>query len=397
MAATGPRPVLLSPPDVGAQERASLLEAFDSGWVGPVGPDLAAFEAETAAVVGGRHAVALSSGTAALHLALRLAGVRAGDRVLVPSFTFVASAAAVTYLGAEPVFVDSEPTTWGMDPALVAQALDARDGQAPPVAVVAVDVYGRCADYAALEPLCARAGVPLVEDAAESLGSTSGGRPAGGFGDAAVLSFNGNKIITTGGGGMLLARDAASADRARHLATQAREPVPHYEHEEVGYNYRLSNLLAAMGRAQLRGLTARVARRRRTFERYAQAFTGADGVAMMPSGPAGESNRWLSCVLLDPGGTGVTPQRLCAELAALGIEARRTWKPLHAQPVFAGARMIGGAVCEDLFARGVALPSGSAMSDEDQDRVIDAVRAVLAGARRSIGPGAPIGTGGVAA
>ncbi len=396
MAATGRAAVLLSPPDVGADERASLLEAFDSGWVGPVGPDLAAFEAEAVEAVGGGHAVALSSGTAALHLALRIAGVEPGDRVLVPSFTFVASAAAVTYLGAEPVFVDSEPRTWGMDPALVARALEPGDGTPAPSAVVAVDVYGRCADYAALEPLCARAGVPLVEDAAESLGSSSGGRPAGSFGEAAVLSFNGNKIITTGGGGMLLARGAAAADRARYLATQARSPVPHYEHEEIGYNYRLSNLLAAVGRAQLRGLGARVARRRRTFERYAEAFAGTDAVSMMPRGTAGESNCWLSCVLLDAG-AGLTPERLCAELAAAGIEARRTWKPLHTQPAFAGAEMIGGGVCEDLFARGVALPSGTTMSDEDQDRVIAEVLAVVDRARSGALTGGAGSTDGVAA
>lgn len=369
--APGRAPLPLSPPDVGEDERASLLAAFDSGWVGPVGPDLPAFEAECAAAVGVGHAVALSSGTAALHLALRLVGVGPGDRVLVPSFTFVATAAAVTYLGAEPVMVDSD-ATWTIDPDLVQRALA---GPRPPAAVVAVDVYGVCADYGRLEPMCAAAGVPLVADAAESLGSTHRGRAAGTFGDVAALSFNGNKIITTGGGGMLLTHDRARAERARHLATQAREPVPHYEHAEVGHNYRLSNLLAAVGRAQLRGLGARVASRRRTFRRYADALAGVPGIETMPPDPRGEPNRWLTCALVDPGATGTDPQALCAALVAVGVEARRTWKPMHLQPAFAGAEVLGGAVCEDLFARGIALPSGSRMGPADVDRVVDALRA----------------------
>lgn len=373
----GPAPLLLSPPDVGAAERAALLQAFDSGWVGPVGPDLPAFERECAAVVGAGHAVALSSGTAALHLALRLVGVGPGDRVLVPSFTFVATAAAVTYLGAEPVFVDSDESTWTIDPDLVQAALDGRSGPRPR-AVVAVDVYGRCADYGRLEPMCAAAGVPLVTDAAESLGSTHRGRRAGSFGDVAVLSFNGNKIITTGGGGMLLTDDRARAERARHLATQAREPVPHYEHLEVGHNYRLSNLLAALGGAQLRGLEQRVASRRETYRRYAGALAGVPGFTMMPLDPHGEPNCWLSCALVDPEVAGTDPQRLCAELAAVGVEARRTWKPLHLQPAFRGASVLGGAVSEELFARGVALPSGSRMGQAEVDRVVGAVRAATA-------------------
>ena len=369
--AGGLAPLLLSPPDVGEDERASLLAAFDSGWVGPVGPDLPAFEAECAAAVGVGHAVALSSGTAALHLALRLVGVGPGDRVLVPSFTFVATAAAVTYLGAEPVMVDSD-ATWTIDPDLVEAALT---GPRPPAAVVAVDVYGVCADYGRLEPMCAAAGVPLVADAAESLGSTHRGRRAGTFGDVAALSFNGNKIITTGGGGMLLTHDRARAERARHLATQAREPVPHYEHAEVGHNYRLSNLLAALGRAQLRGLGARVASRRETYRRYADALAGVPGVEIMPPDTRGEPNRWLSCALVDPSVTGTDPQALCAALVAVGVEARRTWKPMHLQPAFAGAEVLGGVVCEDLFARGIALPSGSRMGRADVERVVGALRA----------------------
>lgn len=371
----------LSPPEVGELERAYLLEAFDSGWVGPVGPDLAAFERETAAEVGVAHAVALSSGTAALHLSLRLAGVGPGDTVLVPSFTFVATAAAVTYLGAEPVFVDSSPDTWTVDPDLVADALAPPRGGRRPSAVLAVDVYGQCADYDRLERTCAEAGVPLVEDAAESLGSRHRDRGAGSFGTAAVVSFNGNKIITTGGGGMLLTADERLAARARHLATQARDPAPHYEHTEVGYNYRLSNLLAALGRAQLRSLAERVERRRATYRRYAEAFADVPGVTMMPLATDGRSNCWLSCALLDPAEFGASAEEVCTALQEAGVEARRTWKPMHLQPAFTGRRALGGSVCEDLFARGIALPSGSAMTADDVARVVTAVRST---ARRAV-------------
>src|SRR3712207_6797786 len=252
---TEARRIWLSPPDVGELERKLLLEAFDSNWVAPVGPDLDAFEAQVAEIVGVRHAVALSSGTAALHLALVAAGVRTGDTVLVPSFTFAATANAVMYLGARPVFLDSTTESWNVDPALVAEELKRRCAKGrPPRAVVAVDMYGQCADYGPLVDACDRYGVALIEDAAEALGATYRGRPAGSFGLAGVLSFNGNKIITTGGGGMLVTDDDRVAERARYLATQARDPVAHYEHRTVGYNYRLSNLLAAVGRGQVQRL-----------------------------------------------------------------------------------------------------------------------------------------------
>ena len=255
--------IYLSPPEVGAEERRMLLEAFDSNWIAPTGPDLDAFEREMADEAGVAHAVALSSGTAALHLALLLAGVEGGDEVLVPSFTFIASAAAVTYLGATPVFVDCSPDSWNLDPFLVEEALIKRAAAGRlPAALVTVDLYGETAEYHALESLCRRFEVPLIEDSAEALGSTHGGRPAGSFGAAGVFSFNGNKIITTSGGGMLVTGSQSWAERARHLATAAREPFVHYEHAEVGYNYRLSNLLAALGRAQLRGLDNRMARAR---------------------------------------------------------------------------------------------------------------------------------------
>lgn len=378
--------VWLSPPDMGPQEREALLTAFDSNWVAPAGPDLPAFEQEVAEVVGAAHAVATSSGTAALHLCLQLAGVGPGDTVLVPSFTFAASANPVVHLGAEPVFVDSDPTTWTIDPYLVAEELasSVRRGR-PPAALVAVDIYGQCADYDPLRRFCAEYGVVLIEDAAEALGSTYRGRMAGSFGDSAVVSFNGNKIITTGGGGMLLTGQAGTAHRARYLATQARDPVPHYEHREAGYNFRLSNLLAAIGRAQLRSLGRRVATRRGHYAFYAEAFAGVPGLSMMPMAGYGTSNCWLSCVLVDAPEFGATPEQIRLRLEELGIEARPTWKPMHRQPVFADRRVVGGRVSDDLFARGLSLPSGSALTPAERDRVVEGVLSLAGrGTRRVI-------------
>jgi dTDP-4-amino-4,6-dideoxygalactose transaminase len=363
--------IWLSPPDVSDLERKLLLNAFDSNWVAPVGPDLDAFEEQTAALVGVRHAVALSSGTAALHLALIGAGVRRGDTVLVPSFTFAASANAVTYLGARPVFVDSTPASWNVDPELVADELRARAGRGQlPRAVIAVDMYGQCADYEPLLAACDRYGVPLIEDAAEALGATYQGRPAGSFGLAGVLSFNGNKIITTGGGGMLVTDDSRIAKQARHLATQAREPVAHYEHRSIGYNYRLSNLLAAVGRGQLQRLGQMIAARRETFHYYQRELPGLE---FMPIAAYGEPNYWLTCVLVE---SADDRDRIIAALAGHEIEARPAWKPMHLQPVFQDCVMRGGGVSADLFHRGLCLPSGSALTDRDRERVVTAIREV---------------------
>jgi dTDP-4-amino-4,6-dideoxygalactose transaminase len=366
MTDTGAR-IWLSPPDVGDLERKLLLDAFDSNWVAPVGPDLDAFEEQVAELVGVRHAVALSSGTAALHLALIAAGVRRGDTVLVPSFTFAATANAVVYLGARPVFVDSTPDSWNIDPALVAEELRARAGRGDlPRAVIAVDMYGQCADYEPLLDACDRYGVPLIEDAAEALGATYRNRAAGSFGLAGVLSFNGNKIITTGGGGMLVTDDDRVARQARHLSTQAREPVPHYEHRSIGYNYRLSNLLAAVGRGQVQRLEQMIAARRATFEFYRAALPGW---TFMPIAGYGTPNYWLTCALVDGDRDG-----LLAALNSRNIEARPAWKPMHLQPVFADCEMRGGDVSADLFRRGVCLPSGSALTEHDRERVVDAIR-----------------------
>jgi dTDP-4-amino-4,6-dideoxygalactose transaminase len=367
--------VYLSPPEVGAEERRMILEAFDSNWIAPLGPHVDAFEEEFAARVGVGHAVALSSGTAALHLALLLSGVGAGDEVLVPSFTFVATANAVVYLGATPIFVDCDAETWTVDPGLVADELDRRAAAGRvPAAVVTVDLYGQTCDYDRLLAACDRHGVPLIEDAAEALGGTYHGRQAGSFGRFGVFSFNGNKIITTSGGGMLVSESAEEAARARYLATQAREPFPHYEHTTIGYNYRLSNLLAALGRAQLAGLDSHIDRRRAINARYRQALADVDGIEFMPFADYGEPNYWLTCVTIDPDKFGSDRETVRLALEEHDIEARPTWKPLHLQPVFAGEAVVGGSVSAAIFAQGLCLPSGSALSRIDQDRVIEIVR-----------------------
>ncbi len=380
-----PRRIWLSPPDVRAPERASLLAAVDSGWVAPVGPDLDAFEAELAERCGVPHAVALSSGTAALHLALLQAGVGLGDEVLVPTVTFAATANAVTYCGARPCFIDADPVTWQMSPALLAVELaERRERGARPAAVITVDLYGACADYDAILALCDEYEVPVVEDAAEALGATFGGRPAGSFGVAGVLSFNGNKIITTSSGGALLCHDRGAAARARYLATQARGPAVHYEHTEVGFNYRLSNLLAAFGRGQLATLDERIARRRAIQARYREALAGVAGVAFPANDPGGTTNAWLTCITLEPGVAALQPDELRIELEARNIETRPLWKPMHAQPVFQRhpARLNGTA--ERLFATGLCLPSGSGMSDDDLERVVEAVRGALTKPRPAV-------------
>ncbi len=370
----------LSPPDVGRAERDALLDAFDSGWIAPVGPELVRFEHDVAARLGLPHAVALSSGTAALHLALRLAGVGPGDEVVVPTLTFIATAAAATYQGAQLTFVDADPTSWCIDASLVEQLLDERALQGRlPRAVVTVDLYGLCPDYARITAACANHGVALIEDAAEALGTTVDGRPAGSFGQSSVLSFNGNKIITTSGGGMLLSDDGELIDRALHLATQAREPAAHYEHEEVGYNYRLSNLLAALGRAQLAGLDERIASRRATRARYTQAFADLDSIGVLYDPEGQQSNAWLTVITLDPAATSVTPTDVRLALEADDIEARPAWKPLHLQPAFRDVEVVGGAAAERVFSTALCLPSGSNLSTADQDRVIEIVRATVLG------------------
>lgn len=369
--------IYLSPPHLGIDELELVKEAFASNWIAPLGPHVDAFEQEFGRMVQMPHAAALSSGTAAIHLALKLLGVGRGDAVLCPTLTFCASANPITYEGATPVFLDVDPATWNLDPRLLEEELRERAarGQSPK-AVVCVDLYGQCAEYDPILEACARYDVPLIEDAAEALGATYKGKPAGSFGACAAFSFNGNKIITTSGGGMLVSRDAKLIERARFLATQARDPAPHYQHSSIGYNYRLSNVLAAIGRGQLRVLRDRVGARRRIFDRYRAALGALPGIEFMPQASYGQPNGWLTCVTIDAEQFGATPQEIQKALDAANIESRPVWKPLHLQPVFAGCECRGGAVAEDLFNRGLCLPSGSAMTDDDLDRVIRVIQEV---------------------
>ncbi|MEV5695812.1 DegT/DnrJ/EryC1/StrS family aminotransferase [Micromonospora globbae] len=370
--------VLLSPPDVGPLEESYLIEALRSGWVAPAGPDLQAFEREVATRVGTAGAVAVSSGTAALHLALLGVGVGPGDVVVVPTLTFIATANAVRYTGARPVFVDCDPQTGNVDVDLVADLIPRLRARGERVgAVVPVDMFGSCADYTALVPLCADAGVPLVEDAAEALGATHAGAAAGSFGQVGALSFNGNKIMTTSGGGMLLSDDTELLTRARHLATQAREPLPHYEHRELGYNYRLSNLLAALGRAQLVRLDGMIARRRQLRDRYAKLFAPVPGVRLLGAEDSG-ANCWLTVAVVDEDRSGWRAADLAAHLARRGIETRPVWKPMHLQPVHVGAESLVTGAAERLFARGITLPSGSALREPQIARVFAAIEEFLA-------------------
>jgi dTDP-4-amino-4,6-dideoxygalactose transaminase len=374
-----PPRLYLSPPDIGAAERRYVQEAFDGNWVAPVGPNIDAFERAFATRVGSTHAVALASGTAALHLALRLSGVVPGDEVVCSTLTFVASAAPIVHLGAKPVFVDSEEASWNADPTLVAELLarKAAQGRAPRALVLA-HLYGQSADIDPILDACQRHGVALIEDAAEALGATYRGRAPGSLGRAGIHSFNGNKIITTSGGGMLVTDDASLAQAARHLATQARDPAPHYEHTTVGYNYRMSNVCAGIGRGQLEGLDAKVARRRAHFAAYAAAFRDLPGVAMQPEAPWGQSTRWLTCLTIDPALAGTNREAVRLALEAAAIESRPLWKPMHLQPVFRDAEHLGRGVSDRLFERGLCLPSGSGMTDTDRDRVMDVVRGCFA-------------------
>jgi len=364
--------IYLSPPDMSPREREALLAAFDSNWIAPLGPEVDAFERELAARTGVAAAAALSSGTAALHLALLLSDVGPGDEVWTSTLTFVSTANAIRYVGATPVFIDSERESWNMDPALLREALQGAAVKGSlPTAVIAVDLYGQCANYDGIVAACQQHGVRLIEDAAEALGATYRNRPAGSFGTIGVLSFNGNKIITTSGGGALVSNDVALVARARHLASQARKPVAHYEHEEIGYNYRLSNLLASLGRAQLARLDTFVERRREINRRYRAALEEIDGITFLPEAPESRSTCWLTCVLLDEERLGVGPEQIREHLESHNIEARPVWKPMHLQPVYRGCRVIGGTVAEDLFRRGLCLPSGSVLSMEEQQRVIE--------------------------
>ena len=372
-----PQPILLSPPHLGDRELTYVHEAFTSNWIAPVGPQVDAFEAEFCHAIGAGYGAAVSSGTAALHLALHLVGVEAGDEVLCSTLTFVATANPIRYLGATPVFIDSDRTSWNMDPDLLATAIAARVRRGkPPKAVVVVHLYGQSADLEPIVAVCDRYGIPLIEDAAESLGATYQGRSPGTFGRVGIFSFNGNKIITTSGGGMLVSADRALVQKARFLATQARDPAPHYQHSHLGYNYRLSNVLAGIGRGQLAVLGDRVAARRHNFECYRRQLKDLPGLTFMPEAAYGLSTRWLTCLTIDPAQFGGDREQVRLALAAAHIESRPGWKPLHLQPLFAGCECVGGSVAESLFRQGLCLPSGSSLTQGDRDRVTAVIRQV---------------------
>lgn len=373
--------IFLSAPHMGDLEREYVEEAFRSNWIAPIGPNVDAFEQAMCEKIGIKAAAALSSGSAALHLAMRLLDVGPGDRVFCSSLTFIASASPITYQGAEPVFIDAEPGSWNMSPRALERALaEARAEDKLPKAIVIVNLYGQSCDMDPILDLADSYGVPIVEDAAESLGAEYKGRASGTFGKLGVFSFNGNKIITTSGGGMLVSDDEDLISRARFLSTQAREPAVHYEHREIGYNYRMSNILAGVGRGQLTVLGDRVKARRATFDAYVEALKDVPGISWMPEPSWSFSNRWLTACTLDRAQTGIENRDLLQRLADEMIEARPIWKPLHRQPVFAGCAYYShdnGSVSDQLYETGICLPSGSNMTDDDIARVTDKLKALL--------------------
>ncbi|WP_226038107.1 DegT/DnrJ/EryC1/StrS family aminotransferase [Aquibacillus saliphilus] len=376
--------ILLSPPHMSGKEIDQVKEAFRTNWIAPLGPNVDAFENEIASYLGANGAVAVSSGTAAIHLALSLLGVQKGDKVFCSTLTFVASANPILYQDAEPVFIDSEPDTWNMSPQALERALtDAVLEGNLPKAVIVVNLYGQIAKMDELVSICNRYNVPIIEDAAESLGSTYKGRPSGVFGKFSIFSFNGNKIITTSGGGMLVSGDLDALKKARFLATQAKDASPHYQHSVCGYNYRMSNILAGVGRAQLDVLESRVDARRHIFDRYYRCLVNLPGINFMPELLHTRTNRWLTAFTINEHEAGVSVGQLLETLNAENIEARPVWKPLHLQPLFKGAKYYPhertGHVAQELFEKGICLPSGSSLTDDEQDRVIDCITETING------------------
>jgi dTDP-4-amino-4,6-dideoxygalactose transaminase len=388
--------IFLSPPHMSGYEQRYIHEAFESNYIAPLGPQVDSFEKEFAEKIGISHAVALCSGTAAIHIALCELGIEAGDEVLASTLTFIGGVSPVAFLGAKPVFIDADYETWNMDPDLLAEEINtcAQQGRLPK-AVVPTDLYGQCADLDRILEICAPYEIPVVVDAAEALGASYKGRGAGAGAKAAIFSFNGNKIITTSGGGMLASEDKEFIAKARFLSQQARDVAPHFEHSQIGFNYRMSNILAAIGRGQLQVLDERVRVKRQVFARYQAALQDIEGIEFMPEAPFGKSNRWLTVILISPEQFGTDREAVRVALEAENIEARPLWKPMHLQPVFNPqitqingrkkaqntqnkkkqypCRVVGGEVAEDLFKRGLCLPSGTALTDEDIQRVVSVV------------------------
>ncbi|OPY68132.1 MAG: putative pyridoxal phosphate-dependent aminotransferase EpsN [Syntrophorhabdus sp. PtaU1.Bin050] len=368
--------IFLSPPHMSGHELKFIREAFESNYIAPLGPMVDAFEKEFSERVGIPHAVAVSSGTAAMHLAMRILGVGSGDKVFLSDLTFIGSVTPTLFQGGIPVFIDSDRTTWNMDPDLLLEELlhCEKRGELPK-AVVPTDLYGQCCDVSKILDICNAYNIPVIFDSAEALGASYRGGSAGAGGRAAVFSFNGNKIITTSGGGMLASEDKALIERARFLSQQARDPAAHYEHTQIGYNYRMSNILAAIGRGQLQVLSERVRRKREIFDYYRGELGDLPGVEFMPEAAYGDCTRWLTVVLINPEEFGMDREAIRLALEAQNIESRPVWKPMHLQPVFRGCRVCGGSVSEDLFDRGLCLPSGTQMAEEDFTRVVDVIKA----------------------
>jgi dTDP-4-amino-4,6-dideoxygalactose transaminase len=377
-------PVLLSPPHMSGDERSFVDDAFSTNWIAPAGPNLDAFEKEISAYLGVSDAVAVSSGTAAIHLGLRLLDVGPGDIVFTPSFTFIASVSPIVYQHATPVFIDSEPESWNMSPLALERALkEASHTGSMPKAIIVVNIYGQSANYVEILKLADTYGVPVLEDAAESLGATYQNKQSGRFGKIGTFSFNGNKIITTSGGGLLIADDQEYLERARYLATQARQQAAHYEHTEIGYNYRMSNVLAGIGRGQLLVLKDRIERRRAIFEQYQLFLRDIDAITFMPELEEGRGIRWLSTCLIDENKSACSSKEIMKKLASRGIETRSLWKPMHRQPVFSKLKYYphetGMSVSDDCFEQGLCLPSGTNISDENLNRIQRLVRQAING------------------
>jgi dTDP-4-amino-4,6-dideoxygalactose transaminase len=369
--------IYLSPPHMCGRERDLVSNVFDSNWVAPAGPDIEAFEKEMCAYTGASNAVALSSGTAALHLALIVSGVKAGDDIYCSSFTFAGSAFPVTYTGAKPVFIDSETDSWNMDPVLLKQAIENTiKNNRTPGPVIVVHLYGQTANLSEIKAICDHFEIVLIEDAAESLGSLHKELYTGTIGDLGIYSFNGNKLITTSGGGMLVGKSKELVEKARYLSTQAREPLPYYHHVTTGFNYRMSNICAAIGRGQLSVVNERVAKRREIYEYYSDSLRKIKGISLIPRDAFGVSNCWLTCIIFD-NKMGIDPEKVRLQLEKENIESRPLWKPMHLQPVFENALSFVNGTSENLFKYGLCLPSGSSMSQDDLCRVVETLVLIL--------------------
>ncbi|NLD93467.1 MAG: aminotransferase class I/II-fold pyridoxal phosphate-dependent enzyme [Fibrobacter sp.] len=366
--------IFLSPPDMCGEELRYVNKAFDANWIAPAGPDIDAFEKEICALTGASHAVALASGTAALHLSLIVNNAGPSDDIYCSSFTFAGSAFPITYTGAHPVFIDSESNSWNMDPELLEKAVtDSIANKRTPKAVIVVHLYGQCANLDAIQCVCKKYNLLLIEDAAESLGAICGNVQTGTIGDFGIYSFNGNKIITTSGGGMIVGHNRELLDKIRYLSTQAREPFPYYHHTTIGYNYRMSNVSAAIGRGQLTSLESKVEKRRSIYEYYQKSLNGYNGITVMPRDTFGKANCWLTCITIDKSSS-LTPDIVRLALEKENIESRPLWKPMHLQPIFANCKSFTNGVSEDLFDRGLCLPSGSSLSSDDLERIVEVVR-----------------------